>query len=85
LTCPKCGQGQIIEGKRGFGCNRYREGCTFVVWKEVAKKTLTEKQIRTLIEKGKTGEIKGFTSKKGNAFETKLRLDEQWKTVFDFS
>ncbi len=84
LTCPKCGQGQIVEGKRGFGCNRFREGCNFVVWKEVAKKTLTQKQIRTLIEKGKTGVIKGFTSKKGNTFETKLRLDDQWKTVFDF-
>ena len=64
LTCPKCQQGQIIEGQRGFGCNRYREGCDFVVWKEMAGKKLTEKQIHTLIAKGKTGVIKGFKSKK---------------------
>ena len=54
LACPKCNQGQIIEGKRGFGCNRYREGCDFVVWKEMASKKLTQTQIQTLIAKGKT-------------------------------
>ena len=55
LTCPKCRQGQIIEGQRGFGCNRYREGCDFVVWKEMAGKKLTEKQIHALIAKAKPG------------------------------
>ena len=85
LPCPKCGQGQIVEGKKGFGCNRYREGCKFVVWKEVAKKTLTHEQVTMLITKGKTGVIKGFTSRKGSTFETKLKLDDEWKTVFDFN
>jgi DNA topoisomerase-3 len=85
LSCPKCNQGQIIEGKRGFGCNRYREGCDFVVWKEIASKKLTEKQIQTLIAKGKTGLIKGFKSRKGSKFDARLKLDEGWKTVFDFA
>jgi len=34
LRCPVCTQGQIIAGKRGWGCNRWREGCKFVVWFE---------------------------------------------------
>ena len=85
LTCPKCNQGQIIEGQRGFGCNRYREGCDFVVWKEMAGKKLTEKQIQTLIAKGKTGLIKGFKSKKGSKFDARLKLDEGWKAAFDFA
>jgi DNA topoisomerase-3 len=84
LICPKCGQGQIIEGQRGFGCNRYREGCDFVVWKELAGKKLAQKQIETLIAKGKTGLIKGFKSKKGSKFDARLKLDEGWKTAFDF-
>ena len=33
ITCPKCCRGGIIEGRRGYGCNRFREGCDFVVWK----------------------------------------------------
>ena len=85
LTCPKCNQGQIIEGQRGFGCNRYREGCDFVVWKEMASKKLSEKQIQTLIAKGKTGLIKGFKSRKGSKFDARLKLDESWKAAFDFA
>ena len=84
LTCPKCRQGQIIEGQRGFGCNRYREGCNFVVWKEMAGKKLTEKQIHTLIAKGKTGVIKGFKSKKGGKFDARLKLGPECKAAFDF-
>ncbi len=84
LTCPKCQQGQIIEGQRGFGCNRYREGCDFVVWKEMAGKKMTEKQIHTLIAKGKTGVIKGFKSKKGSKFDARLKLGPECKAAFDF-
>ncbi|MFT5089526.1 MAG: DNA topoisomerase-3 [Candidatus Latescibacterota bacterium] len=85
IPCPKCGQGQIVEGKKGFGCNRFREGCKLVVWKEVAKKTLTHQQVEMLITKGKTDVIKGFISRKGSTFETKLKFDDEWKTVFDFN
>ncbi len=84
LRCPKCGLGQIIEGKKGRGCNRYREGCDFVVWYEMAGKKLTEKQIATLIGKGRTGVIKGFKSRAGNKFEARLRLDSDYKVVFEF-
>ena len=85
LTCPKCDQGQIIEGQRGFGCNHYREGCDFVVWKELAGKKLTEKQIQTLIARGKTGLIKGFKSRTGGKFDARLKFDERWKAAFDFA
>jgi DNA topoisomerase-3 len=84
LICPKCGQGRIIEGKRGFGCNRYREGCDFVVWKVFGGKRLTEKQIHALIDKGKTGLLKGFRSKSGKKFDARLRLDPQWQVAFEF-
>ena len=85
VVCPKCGQGRIIEGKRGFGCNRFREGCDFVVWKEIAGKKLTEKQIYRLIEKGKTAMIKGFKSRSGNGFQARLKLDPEWKATFEFT
>ncbi len=84
LTCPKCDQGSIIEGRRGFGCNRFREGCDFVVWKEISGKQLTEKQVHALIGKGKTRLIKGFIGRSGKKFDARLRLDEQWKVVFEF-
>lgn len=83
ITCPKCHQGTIIEGAKGFGCNRFRDGCKMVIWKEMSGKTLTSKQIETLIRKGKTGKIKGFTSKQGKKFEAKLVLDGD-QVRFDF-
>jgi DNA topoisomerase-3 len=84
LTCPKCGLGRIIEGRKGYGCNRYREGCDFVIWKEIAHKTLTEKQRATLIRTGRTGVIKGFKSRSGSRFAARLKLDNECKVVFDF-
>ncbi len=31
MTCPVCGQGRIVAGKRAWGCDRWREGCRAVV------------------------------------------------------
>ena len=28
-VCPACGKGHIIKGKTAYGCDRWREGCTF--------------------------------------------------------
>ncbi len=30
--CPGCGQGRLIAGRRGWGCDRWRAGCGFVLW-----------------------------------------------------
>ena len=83
LVCPKCSQGRIIEGRRGFGCSRYREGCDFVVWKEISGKRLTEKQIHALIGKRKTPLIRGFKGPSGGKFNARLRLDSQCKVELE--
>ncbi len=84
LTCPKCGQGQIIEGRKGFGCNRYREGCDFVVWKEIAGKKLTLNQIERLVTKGKSTLLKGFKNKAGRPFQAYLKLEDNGRIGFEF-
>lgn len=84
LSCPKCRLGHIIEGRRGFGCDRFREGCDFVVWKEVAGRRLSEGQIRRLIATGHTGLIRGFTDGRGASLDAWLRLDTQWRVTLDF-
>jgi len=57
LTCPRCRQGTLMTGHRGWGCSRWREGCQFVVWFEVGGYRLTATQLRDLIEKGKTRRV----------------------------
>jgi len=84
LTCPKCGKGRIIEGRRGFGCDLYREGCDFVIWKEVMGRPLTEAEIRQLVLTGRTGLIRGLTGPGDVRLDARLRLDERWQVVLDF-
>ncbi|MBM7854922.1 DNA topoisomerase-3 [Desulfohalotomaculum tongense] len=81
--CPLCGK-DVIEGKKGYGCSGYREGCKFVIWKEIAGKKITAKQAKDLLEKGKTGVIKGFKSKAGKKFDAVLKLSGEGKVEFDF-
>lgn len=49
-SCPKC-KHPIIKGNRGYGCSKWREGCTFVLWKEYKGMELNEGQIRSLLQK----------------------------------
>ncbi|MRJ11581.1 type IA DNA topoisomerase [Ornithobacterium rhinotracheale] len=84
-TCPKCKKGNIIEGKKGYGCSEWKQGCDFVIWKQIAGKKITENNVKDLIEKGITPKIKGFKSKAGKPFEAKLTLNEEYKTEFNFN
>lgn len=83
--CPLCG-GPVIEGKKGYGCSNWRDadgGCRFVIWKTIAKKKITESMAKTLLKKGVTRELKGFESRAGKKFNTRLKI-ENGKVVFDF-
>ena len=88
LICPKCKKGHLRRpnGKDFYGCDQYRDGCTFSVNVVIAKKKLTDKQIETLVTKGKTGIIKGFTSNQGKPFDAFLTCTEatNWRTKFEF-
>jgi DNA topoisomerase III len=81
LPCPKCHRGLIIQGRRGFGCDRYREGCDFVVWREVSGKGLTERQVAELIRTGRTRLIQGFRDPSGQTFAARLELGPEGQTV----
>ncbi len=48
--CPKC-KSPIIKGNKGFGCSKWKEGCSYVLWKEYKDITLNDTQIRALLQK----------------------------------
>jgi DNA topoisomerase-3 len=48
--CPRCGR-PVIEGKRGFGCSGWREGCPFVLWKEYRGRLLELAHVRELLQR----------------------------------
>jgi DNA topoisomerase-3 len=76
LQCPKCGQGQLIVGRRGYGCSRWREGCGFVIWQVIAGHALSEAELRALVEHGKTAPIDGLHGEHGRRGCAVLRLGQ---------
>lgn len=84
-SCPKCQKGDIIEGKKGYGCSGYKDGCNFVIWKEIAGKKISLSIAKTLIEKRRTKKLEGFISKAQNKFSASLILNNDYKVEFDFT
>lgn len=89
-NCPVCG-GEMVTTPFGYGCINYKNdktGCNFSVG-EIAGVTLSEEQVKTLIEQGHTDTIRGFKSKAGKRFDARLRLDkderEKVSLRFDFT
>lgn len=75
--CPKAGcTGTIIEGKRGFGCSSFREGCKFVIWKDQQGKTISLSMVKSLIEKGATSQLT-FKLEDGSSVKGKLVLTDR--------
>lgn len=81
--CPKCKIGQVTIYQKVAKCSR--EDCGLTVFRTIAKKELTDEQIRDLLIKGKTGLIKGFKSKENKPFDATLAFDTEYKTVFQFA
>ena len=74
LACPRCKQGTLIDGQRGWGCSRWREGCRFVIWFETAGRRLTRAQLQALIVSGKTRKAE-FRDPRGKKISARLVLD----------
>jgi DNA topoisomerase-3 len=89
--CPRCGAqtGSIIrENSKAFGCTSWKSkdepGCGFVIWKQVAGRTLTPEVVRQLLETGRTSEVLGgFKSRAGKSFRARLLLDPGGQVTFD--
>lgn len=74
--CPAPGcTGQIIEGKKGYGCTRFKEGCGFVIWKEYIGKKITSTMLKALIDKGST-QVLAFKRKDGSTVKARIVLQD---------
>lgn len=65
--CPRqgCG-GQLIEGKKGYGCLHYKQGCKFVIWKQFEGKQISVSMLQSLLSKGQT-QLLTFKAETGDA------------------
>lgn len=81
--CPRCGN-SIVKFSWGYGCLGYKQGCKFGIKAKMAERTIKEKEVKELLEKGETSLIKDFISKNGKPFTAKLYIDEDKKINFKF-
>lgn len=48
-NCPKC-MSSIIKGRTGYGCSKWKSGCSYVLWGQYNGMELNEEQIRGLLQ-----------------------------------
>ena len=70
VVCPRC-RGVLSINDRWLRC----EKGDFILFREVAKKILSETNLIELVKNGKTGVVDGFISKAGKPFGASLELD----------
>lgn len=75
-TCPKC-NGDLTIAAKVVKCGK----CDFRLWRIVAGRSLSEADIKTLLKKGATKRLDGFTSKAGKAFSAALKLRADFSGV----
>ena len=80
LTCPKCKQGHIIQGSSAWGCSNYKNGCKLRVPFEFLKNNISKIHMESLILKGKTQAIKGFSL---SDTETDIEGFLDWDEMFN--
>lgn len=82
LVCPKCGADFIVNDKI-CKCSD-KDNCGFFFWRVVCQRKLTEKDIKEILQDGKThGKVK-LKKKDGKTFEAQLILEEDGKFTLNF-
>jgi DNA topoisomerase-3 len=75
--CPICGK-EIFEGKKNYYCAGYKEGCTFVIWKDTVGASVSAEEARILLL-GKATGIKNCTTKAGKKLKAAFKMEKDGK------
>ena len=82
FACPKCGKGSMRFYAKVVKCDN--ETCALPVFRQVAGKLLSDKEITDLLTEGCTAVLHGFKSKQGKSFDAALAFDEEFRIKFIF-
>lgn len=81
FLCPLCGS-PLKKIKFGYGCSSYHStGCSFIIG-TIAKKALTDQQIKQLLS-GKVVNVNGMKNHEGHKFNAGIFLDRSGKLQFE--
>ena len=66
IKCPKCSNGNIQLYDKVAQCDHYARGCDFKIWRTLNGVFLDEKEMKNLLEKGKTSVMQGVRNQEGH-------------------
>jgi DNA topoisomerase-3 len=72
IKCPKCKQGHIQLYDKVAQCDHYARGCDFKIWRTLNGVFLDEKEMKNLLEKGKTSVLQGIRNQDGQTVAAPL-------------
>lgn len=79
-ACKKC-SGTVMDKGTFYGCSNYKKNnCNFTISKKILGKSITQKQIKSLLSDGSTELIQGFKGKE-KTFDAKLGWDEKEQKI----
>ena len=79
--CPLCGR-PVLLTTRLVRCAD--PSCGWKIWREIAGRALSERELTDLLGEGRTKELKGFRSKSGKTFQACLALSGDGQVGFEF-
>ena len=82
FACPQCGKGSMRFYAKVVKCDN--EACALPLFRQVAGKLLSDKEITDLLTEGRTAVLHGFKSKQGKSFDAALAFDEEFRVKFIF-
>lgn len=82
IKCPKCQPGNIHLYEKVAQCDHYARGCDFKIWRTLNGVFLEEKEMKNLLEKGKTSEFKSVKNKEGQLVNAAL-VFQDFKVVVE--
>jgi DNA topoisomerase-3 len=78
--CKKC-DGFLIDKGSFYGCSNFHKNhCDFTISKKILGKAITQKNVKKLLQEGKTELIEGFANK-DKTFNAMLTWDDHEKKV----
>jgi len=75
IKCPKCKPGQVQLYDKVAQCDHYARGCDFKIWRTLNGVFLDEKEMKNLLEKGKTSVLKGLKGQDGQVVSAPLLFE----------
>ncbi len=72
IKCPKCSKGNIQLYDKVAQCDHYARGCDFKIWRTLNGVFLDEKEMKNLLEKGKTSIMQGVRNQEGQVVAAAL-------------